>query len=227
MAAPTEIPAVTWETAEDLLEALGGISPARVRLYPSPGTATEADLIAFNSRRMTICELVHGVLVEKGMGFTESALAGVLLSILRSFIVPRNLGLVTGPDGMLRLFPGLVREPDVAYISWGRIPGGRFPTEAIGGFAPDLAVEVLSISNTKAEMARKRREYFDAGVRLVWEVDPRTRTVDVYESPEHPTRLDASQSLDGGDVLPGFALPLGELFGELDRQGDDREARAK
>ncbi len=69
-------------------------------------------------------------------------------------------------------------------------------------------------------MARKRHEYFQAGVQLVWEVDPRARTVAVYESSEHPTMLDASQTLDGGEVLPGFALPLADLFGELYRQGD-------
>ena len=219
MATATESPAMTWETAEDLLNDLGGIAPSRVRIRPTPGTATEADLIEANSRKATIYELVDGVLVEKGMGFTESVLAGVILAILRGFVVPRNLGLVSGPDGMLRLLPGLVREPDVAYISWRRIPGGKFPTEPIGGFAPDLAVEVLSPSNTRAEMARKRREYFEAGVRLVWEVDPRARTVDVYQSPEHPTRLDATRTLDGGEVLPGFALPLVELFAELDRMG--------
>jgi Uma2 family endonuclease len=219
MATATEAPAMTWETAEDLLDALGGISPSRVRLRPLPGTATEVDLIEANDRKLTIYELVDGVLVEKGMGFTESALAGLILSILRAFVVPRNLGLVSGPDGMMRLFPGLVREPDVAYVSWGRVPGGCYPSEAIAGFVPDLAVGVLSRSNTKAEMSRKRREYFAAGVRLVWQVDPRARTVSVYLTPENSTTLDAAQTLDGGNVLPGFALPLTDLFGELDRQG--------
>jgi Uma2 family endonuclease len=219
MATVTEASLSDILTIDDLLEHLGGIAPSRVRFRPLPGTATESDLIEANARKVTIYELVDGVLVEKGMGFTESVLAGVILAILRDFVVPRNLGLVSGADGMLRLFPGLVREPDVSYISWEHIPGGKFPTEPIGGFAPDLAVEVLSLSNTKAEMARKRREYFKAGVRLVWEVDPRARTVDVYESPERSTRLDQSQTLEGGEVLPGFALPPADLFGELDRQG--------
>ncbi|WP_435007334.1 Uma2 family endonuclease [Tundrisphaera lichenicola] len=217
MATATSVEAI--ETVEDLLETLGGIDPKRVRIKPVLGTATEADLIAVNARKQGICELVDGVLVEKAMGFTESVLAGVILAILRGFIVPRNLGLVSGADGMLRLFPGLVREPDVSYISWERIPGGKFPSEPIGGFAPDLAVEVLSVSNTRAEMARKRREYFEAGVRLVWEVDPRARTVAAYASPEQFTLLDAAQTLDGGEVLPGFALPLSKLFAELDRVG--------
>ena len=64
------------------------------------------------------------------MGLRESLLAGVLLALLRAFVIPRNLGLVTGADGMLRLFPGLVRAPDVAFISWDHIPGGRVPEEA-------------------------------------------------------------------------------------------------
>jgi Uma2 family endonuclease len=209
----------TIQSVAEMLESLGGISPERVRLKMPIGLANEADLIAVNDRKQGICELVDGVLVEKPTGLLESLLAGVIIASLRAHVIPRNLGIVTSPDGMLRLIPGLVRVPDIAFVSWGRIAGGKLSTEAIGSFAPDLAVEVLSPSNTKAEMARKRREYFEAGVRLVWEVDPRARTVDVYESPEHSTRLDESQTLEGGDVLPGFALQLADLFGELDRQG--------
>ncbi len=120
---------------------------------------------------------------------------------------------------MMRLVPGLVRVPDLAFASWDRIPGRRRPTGPIADFAPDLAIEVLSRSNTRAEMVRKRREYFASGVRLVWEVDPVARTVAVFDAPDHSRVLDESQTLDGGDVLPGFALPLADLFGELDRHG--------
>jgi Uma2 family endonuclease len=207
-------------TIRDLLDHLGGISPDRVRLRPPPGTATEADLIEVNARKESIYELVEGTLVEKAMSYVESMLAGAILALLRGFVIPRNLGIITSGDGMMRLFPGLVREPDVAFASWGRIPGRRVPTAPIAGFAPDLAVEVLSPSNTVGEMARKRREYFEAGVRLVWEVDPRSRTVTVYEGLERSKVFDASMSLNGGEVLPDFVLPLGELFAELDRQGD-------
>jgi Uma2 family endonuclease len=209
----------TLQNVTEILEGLGGISPDRVRLKKPLGLATEADLIEVNGGNETRCELVDGMLVEKGMGYNESDLALVLAGYLRAFIIPRNLGLLTGEAGMMRLVPGLIRIPDLAFASWDRIPGRRRPTEPVAGFAPDLAVEVLSLSNTPAEMARKRREYFEAGVRLVWEVDPRARTVDVYDSPEHSTRLDQSRTLEGGEVLPGFALPLADLFGEFDRQG--------
>lgn len=218
MVTATRTPAAKWETAEDLLNALGGIALSRVRMQPPPGTATEADLIAANARKAGICELIDGVLVEKVMGKMESLLAGAIIAILRGFILPRNLGIITVPDGMMRLSPTIFRAPDVAFISWARIPDGPLSEQSLAEVIPDLVVEVLSPSNTKKEMARKRREYFKAGVRLVWEVDPETRTVAVFDTPRRSTVLDESKSLEGGEILPGFALPLANLFGEFDRR---------
>ena len=212
----------TTRTLADLLEALGGIPPQRVLAEPPPGTATERDVLDADRRGDSLCELVDGVLVEKPMGVRESLLAGLILTCLRNFVDPRNLGLVTGPDGTLRLVPGLVRIPDVAFISWGRVPEGAVPAEAIPSVAPDLAVEVLSEANTPNEMARKRREYFAAGALLVWIVDPKNRTVAVYTGPEEFVTLDATQTLDGGEVLPGFRLELSRLFGDLDRKAPKR-----
>jgi Uma2 family endonuclease len=209
----------TAETVADLLEQLGGVAPARVRLKPLPGTATEADLIAASLRGDCLCELVDGVLAEKVMSYRESLLAGLILSLLRAWVYPRNLGLVSGEAGMMRLFPGLVRIPDVGYVSWDRVPGRRVPTEPIAGFAPDLAVEVLSEGNTPGEMARKRREYFAAGVRLVCLIDPATRTATVFTALDQATLLSEQDTLDGGDVHPGFALRLRDVFNELDLRG--------
>jgi Uma2 family endonuclease len=208
------------ETLADLLEQLGGISPKRVRFRPAPGTATEKDVLAIHDREGRLYELVDEVLVEKAMGLRESFLAIALAAILRNFVRPQNLGLITGEAGMMRLMAGLVRIPDVAFISWRRLPNRRVPTEPIPDLAPDLAVEVLSAGNTPGEMARKRQEYFAAGVQVVWQVDPNTRTVEVFTAPDQPTVLHEAQTLEGGAVLPGFTLPLQELFGELDLQGE-------
>src|SRR4051794_20330640 len=205
------------ETLAELVERLGDIPLSRIRLQPAPGTATEADVVALERGEKRLCELVDGVLVEKAMGFKEACLAGALLALLRDFVVPRNLGLVSGADGMVRLFPDLIRIPDVAFVAWDRIPGGRMPADPVPQLAPDLAVEVLSPGNTVAEMARKRLEYFRAGVRLVWLVDPEARTVTVYNAPEQSRRLDESQELDGGDVLRGFLAPIPSLFSQLHR----------
>jgi Uma2 family endonuclease len=214
-------PTVTIETLADLLEQLGGIAPERVRFRPAPGTATEEDVLAIrNGPERRLCELVDGVLVEKAMGLRESYLASVLIMILLTFVRLRNLGLVTAPDGTMRLAPGLVRIPDVAFISWDRLPNRRVPTEPIPDLAPDLAVEVLSVGNTPGEMARKRQDYFAAGVHLVWQVEPSTRTVEVFTAPDQSTVLHETHILDGGTVLPGFTLPLQELFAALDLQGE-------
>lgn len=204
----------------DLIDRLGGIPPARIRLHPFPGTATVQDLVHVEAREKGRFELVDGTLVEKAMGYRESALAGVILALLRAFVVPRNLGIVTGEAGMVQIFRGLVRMPDVAYVSWDRVPGRAMPADPVPSLAPDLAVEVLSAGNTPAEMRRKRQEYFRAGVRLVWEVEPNDRTVAVYTAPEGPTVLTAGQNLDGGVVLQGFTLALNDVFAELDRNGN-------
>jgi Uma2 family endonuclease len=207
-------------TLADLLERLGDIPPDRVLVHPAPGQATEQDVIDMEGRENRLVELVDGTLVEKAVGFRESILAAALCGFLRAFVLPRNLGLVSGPDGMMRLFPGLVRIPDVAFASWERFPDRRVPTGPIPALVPDLAAEVLSESNTAREMARKLREYFAAGVRLVWLIDPRARTVSAYTAPERFTVLAETETLAGEPVLAGFTLPLRELFAELDRQGN-------
>lgn len=207
------------ETLADLVTYLGAIDLRRVRVHPAPGMATEQDVLAIHDHEGRLFELIEGVLVEKVMGFRESCLAMALGGALHTFVRPRNLGLVTGADGMMRLASDLVRIPDVAFVAWDRLPGRRMPTARIPALAPDLAVEVLSESNTPGEMARKRHDYFTAGVRLVWMVDPVTRTVAVYTSPDDAVIFEATDLLDGGAVLPGFTLDLQELFAELDREG--------
>jgi Uma2 family endonuclease len=200
------------------MKRLGGIPLRRVRFNPPPGTAIDEDVLKFDHTGV-ICELVDGVLVEKAMGYSESTLTVFLIELLSTFVRVHNLGLVSGPDGTMRLFPGLIRIPDVAFASWDRLPGRRMPKAKIPTLAPDLAVEILSEGNTKAEMKRKRREYFAAGVILVWLADPKTRTVDIYTSEKKFTRLTEADVLDGGTVLPGFRLSVREWFAELDRHG--------
>jgi Uma2 family endonuclease len=169
--------------------------------------------------RKRLCELIDGVLVEKPMGVRESILAGYVIESLRGHVRPRNLGMITAPDGTIRLWPGRVRIPDVAYFSWDRLPDRRIPDRPIPEIAPDIAVEILSESNTKKEMEIKRQEYFRVGARLVWEIDPEERTVAVYTSPTDFNLLKQPQVLDGGSVLPGYTLRLADLFAELDQHG--------
>ena len=87
--------------------------------------------------------------------------------------------------------------------------GPRIP---IPHLAPDLVVEVLSKSNTKPEMARKLKEYLEAGVRMVWLVDPKKRMVRVYTAIDQSILLDENQSLDGGTCCPGFVVRVHDVF---------------
>jgi Uma2 family endonuclease len=199
-------------TIGDLLKRLGNIPAERVRLNPTPGTATEKDVLDVLDRENRPCELVEGTLVEKAVGYEESELALLIGTLLNNFVRPRKLGIVTGADGTIRLFPGLVRIPDVAFASWGCFPDRKRPKARIPQLAPDLVVEVLSKGNTKPEMAKKLGEYFGAGVRVVWLVDHRKRTVRVHASIDESVLIKEDQALDGGAVLPGFMLRLDELF---------------
>ena len=190
------LPTQNGVTVADLLKRLGGVPASRVRLYPTPGTATEKDVINVLDRENRPCELVEGTLVEKATGFDESGIAVNTIVFITSFVRRQNLGIVTGEAGTIRLFAGLVRIPDVAFTSWDRLPGRKWPKDPIPHLAPDLVVEVLSKSNTKSEMDRKLREYFAACVRLVWIVDPKKRTVRVYTALDQSILLDENQSLD-------------------------------
>jgi Uma2 family endonuclease len=211
--AKNEFPS-TW-TLADLLKHFGGVSPERIRLRPSPGSATERHVIAIQRREDRLYELMEGVLVEKVMGYEESSLTCDLIYYLKHFLNQHDLGNVAGADGALRLMPGLVRIPDVSFISWDRLPERRIPSKALPDLTPDLAVEILSEGNTPGEMDRKLKDYFFAGTRLVWYIDPARRSVRVYTSPDQYIELTEPQTLEGGAVLPGFALPLTQLFARL------------
>ncbi len=201
-------------TLADLVERFGPMPAGRILNDPPPGTATEAEVLFLAGHHDRPCELVDGVLVEKTPGFYESYLAVRVASCIGRFVDPRGLGIVTGEAGMMRLMAGLVRIPDVAFVSWDRLPEGCVPRAPIPDLAPDLAIEVLSKKNTALEMSRKLDDYFKAGVRLVWYVDPRTRTVEVYTRHQARTIIHETEMLTGGDVLPGFSLPLKDLFFE-------------
>ena len=212
----TVMNAAVSSSLADLFADLGDIAPQRIHQTPFPGKATLDDLRQINADG-GLCELVDGTLVEKAMGWKEALIAAYLVEWLGSFSRQYNLGLVTGPDGFVRILGSLVRGPDVAFVSWDHLPGRQMPQESVPECVPDLAVEVISLGNTRAEMSRKRREYFHAGVRLVWMIDLRQRSVAVYTSIIDYTVLDETQQLDGGEVLPGLKIELAELFAELDR----------
>jgi Uma2 family endonuclease len=185
----------------------------RIRLIPQPGAATINDALEYRRETGILCELVDGILVEKAMGYYESLVAAVLIGMLRRYIVENgNPGFVLGEAGMVWVETGQMRMPDVSYFSWDHFPGRLLPKGAVLDLTPDWAIEVLSPSNTDAEMARKRREYFNGSAKLVWQVDPLAHTVDVYTAFDQFTRHGEDATLTGAPVLPGFSLSIRQLF---------------
>lgn len=205
------------ETLADILRAVGDVPLRRIR-FPV-GNATEDDVINWlDGGDKRICELIDGVLVEKAMGVRESMIAALLVHYLQEFVLARELGLVFSTDGPFRLRPGQVRFPDTGFVSWDQLPEGEIPRDAIFDGAPDLAIEVISEGNTRREMKLKLRDYFAAGVRLVWYIYPDDETALAYTSPTRKKKIERAGSLDGGKVLPGFSLPLAKIFAPLRRR---------
>jgi Uma2 family endonuclease len=204
--------AIRFEDVGELLERLGDVPPRRVCMDPLPGTATEEDLLRKHGRPRKLYELVDGTLVEKPMGHVEAIVAAELLRVIGNFVTRHELGFYTGADDLIELMPKVVRGPDVSFTSWTQRPDRTADTDAISKVIPTLVVEVLSQKNTRAEIDKKLKEYFFAGVQLAWIIDPRDGTAEAYTAPDEKTAISAGGTLDGGDVLPGFRLPLAKLF---------------
>ncbi len=217
---PAAPPSRRYINGEDWLASLGGVPLRRVIFDPWPGTATEADLLKLvegSSKRL--CELVNGTLLEKPVSLHEAHVAAILITDLTMWSrAHANRFLVSGADSTLRMATlDRIRLPDVCVFARSRLPGGKLPREKVPSLSPDLAVEVLSESNTPAEMRQKLREYFANGTRLAWYVNPQSRTVAIYTSDaDEPAKtVREGETLTGGDVLPGFELAVATLFADL------------
>lgn len=183
---------------------------------PSP---SEGDLLTIEEfERLpdddTRLELVRGKVVrEPPAGFEHGRLANRILYLLTHFVQEHGGGEVLASETGFVLFeePPTVRAPDAAFVAEGRVPSPAPP--GFGRLAPDLAVEVVSPSNTIAQIHSKVLDYLDAGSRLVWVVDPATRSVTVYRSPKEIRLLTGDEELGGEDVLPDFRVGLKEIFG--------------
>jgi Uma2 family endonuclease len=148
-----------------------------------------------------------------GAGSKASGLAGWIVYLISFFVVPRDLGLVMGADGsfVLRRDPDVVLVPDVSFTKWEHVPGDEAPDSYFPG-RPDLAVEVGSPSDRRRDVEEKVRRYGDAGVPLVWWVYPTKRSVEVYRHGILIATLYDGDVLDGEVILPGFSLPVAEIF---------------
>lgn len=158
-------------------------------------------------------ELVNGEVVEVPFAsHNHGRIAMALAYLLETFVRDHDLGEVLG-DGngfIITRGPDSVRGPDISFITKERMPEEAF--ESVIPFAPDLAVEIVSPSDRANEVSEKVEQYLSSGVRLVWVLWPPTRSVNVFGDGSVNGVFHEDDELDGGDVLPGFRIRVGELF---------------
>jgi Uma2 family endonuclease len=159
-------------------------------------------------------EVVDGVRVEREpMGAFETVLASWLCYVINSFAAGKKLGLAVNEVlFVLNAARALHRRPDVAFVSYARWPTSVVAREPAWNVVPDLAIEIVSPPNLAEEIDRKITDYFQSGVRLVWVLYPDSGRVYVYQSPTHVSIVERTETLDGGEVLPGFRFPVAQLY---------------
>ena len=154
-------------------------------------------------------ELVDGEAREVPTGHKPDAIGIQVAVLLKPHA--RGRGVLAGSQAGFRMTTGNIRSPDVSFTRKERMPNGQ-PSEGFEDFAPDLAVEIISPSEQPDEMARKVAEYFGAGAEQVWHLFPDTKRVTIYYSPFDTADVGPAETLDAGDLLPGFSCRVEELF---------------
>jgi Uma2 family endonuclease len=149
-------------------------------------------------------------------GAKHGYVCSVLMILLGGYVRLQKLGAMFDSSTAFKMKSGNKRSPDVSFMAKERLQGlDDLPDGFLEG-APDIAVEILSPSNTVAEIHGKIVEYFENGARLVWVIHPQEQYVLVYRSSQEPDRLlKSTDSLDGEEIVPDFTLPIAELFQKL------------
>lgn len=161
-------------------------------------------------------ELVNGELIIVGNSGMEHGNLGAFLCGLLEIYARRNkLGSTFDSSTAFTMKTGNKRSPDISFVAKDRLRGLKKLPKGFFQGAPDLAVEIISPSNTFDEIHTKIVEYFDSGSKLVWVIHPDEESVLVYHKPQPDKLLQRSDSLDGETIIPGFTVPLTELFADL------------
>ena len=174
-------------------------------------TAEELLRLSTTGRRY---ELVKGKLFEMPLaGGRHGSAAMRIGALMGAYARANQLGEVFAAETgfVLRRDPDTVRAPDASFITRDRLPEGELPVGYLE-IIPDLAVEVVSPSDTPSEVRDKVGDWLRAGTRLVWVIDPATRSATVYRSMDDFETLSESDELAGAEVVPGFTGSIQELF---------------
>ncbi len=174
--------------------------------------ATKRDAMIAERRTGRPHELFDGVLYEKPRDPIRGHVVLELGFAIWRHLEKHDLGFCVESRATYAFGRGVVVSPDLSFVSWDRTPNRRVPLDHIPNLVPSLATDVLGTASTPEVIARRHGAYFRYNVRLTWVIDPVATTAKVYTAPDAKTTINASGVLDGGDVLPGFRMPLAKLF---------------
>lgn len=206
-----------FDTVAEMLDHLG-VPPERVRMRPLPGTATIEDAMRLDAKTDIWCELVHGTLIQRAVGFREAILSVQLLGAVENYLHQHGEpGFLLNGAGPFWIAPGEMRSADLAYFSWERFPGRRLPRTDVLDCTPEWTVDVVKPGNTTKEMARKRCEYFECGVKLVWQFYADEPRLEVFASPDDMKIIGPSEEITAAPVLPGFKWSIGRWMDRFRR----------
>ena len=181
-----------------------------------PKVWTDEALEQLSSETGKQYELVDGEPKEKESESMEhSYIAATLTRRLGNQVAEKKNGVVLESSGSFRMSGGNIRKPDVSFVAKERIAEKRSSFIAFDG-APDLAVEVISPTDIWWEIMQKLDEYFSSGCRLVWLISPLDQRVLVYRHDQRSQILQVGDLLDGEEVVPGFSMPVADLFADFD-----------
>ncbi len=180
---------------------------------PTKILMTAEELLQHTENEAKKWELYRGELIKVSpSGGRHGQLSIKIGRLIEEFVAARKLGVVCGAETgfMLARNPDTVRAPDVSFVRQERISKEGVP-DGFWPFAPDLAVEVVSPSDSTKELSEKLKDYLDHGVPLIWVIYPKTKTVIVHTQ-NGLQKLQPGSTLDGGDVLPGFRCEISDLL---------------
>ncbi|MCL1467381.1 Uma2 family endonuclease [Argonema galeatum] len=192
------------------------LTESQIENSPEQKIWTDAEFMALN-RDGHRYEIVNGELIDMGNSGAKHGYVAIILSAaLFNCVSTQKLGAMFDSSTAFKMKSGNKRSPDISFMAKERLQGlDDLPDGFLEG-APDLAVEILSPSNTVEEIHNKLVEYFENGARLVWVIHPKEQYVLVYRSAQSPDRLlKSTDSLDGEDIVTGFTLPIADLFQKL------------
>ena len=178
---------------------------------PQVGQPMNAEEFALLPKFARKYELIQGVVSESPAGLRHDNIAAKLIMRIGMYLLANPIGEFYASSAGFQITSNVVLSPDGAYVSYARLAGKPSP-EGFAPYAPALAIEVISPSDSATDLAEKIELYLAHGTQLLWVINPRTRSANIYRADGSGNRLQISDELNGEGVLPSFTCKLSDVL---------------